>query len=105
MGEWESGWTKEELIEHMAAALAEMPGMTSNFPQPMAMRLDETFDYREPKPGTTPSCQLRSLRAVIRLEHARNLSLWNACALVCYGNTHLLECAVSPSSSLLVSTS
>ncbi len=39
--EWESGWTKEELIEHMAAALAEMPGLASNFTQPMAMRLDE----------------------------------------------------------------
>jgi cobalt-zinc-cadmium resistance protein CzcA len=39
--EWESGWTKEELIDHLAAALAEMPGLTANFTQPMAMRLDE----------------------------------------------------------------
>jgi cobalt-zinc-cadmium resistance protein CzcA len=39
--EWESGWTKEELIEHMAAALSEMPGLAYNFTQPMAMRLDE----------------------------------------------------------------
>jgi cobalt-zinc-cadmium resistance protein CzcA len=38
---WKSGWTKEELIEHMAAALAEMPGVACNFTQPMAMRLDE----------------------------------------------------------------
>jgi cobalt-zinc-cadmium resistance protein CzcA len=39
--EWESGWSKEELIDHMAAALAEMPGLAYNFTQPMAMRLDE----------------------------------------------------------------
>jgi cobalt-zinc-cadmium resistance protein CzcA len=39
--EWESGWSKEELIEHMAAALSEMPGLAYNFTQPMAMRLDE----------------------------------------------------------------
>jgi cobalt-zinc-cadmium resistance protein CzcA len=39
--EWESGWTKEELIDHLAAALAELPGLTTNFTQPMAMRLDE----------------------------------------------------------------
>ncbi|MCG6923128.1 MAG: CusA/CzcA family heavy metal efflux RND transporter [Acidobacteria bacterium] len=39
--EWESGWSKEDLIEHMAAALAEMPGLAYNFTQPMAMRLDE----------------------------------------------------------------
>jgi cobalt-zinc-cadmium resistance protein CzcA len=41
MSGWKSGWTKEELIQHMAAALAEMPGLTYNFTQPMAMRLDE----------------------------------------------------------------
>jgi len=41
MDEWESGWSKEELIDHMAAALAEMPGVACNFTQPMAMRLDE----------------------------------------------------------------
>ena len=39
--QWKSGWTKEELIDHMAAALAEMPGVACNFTQPMAMRLDE----------------------------------------------------------------
>ncbi len=39
--EWKSGWSKEELIDHMAAALAEMPGVAYNFTQPMAMRLDE----------------------------------------------------------------
>jgi len=39
--EWESGWSKEELIDQMATALAEMPGVTCNFTQPMAMRLDE----------------------------------------------------------------
>jgi cobalt-zinc-cadmium resistance protein CzcA len=41
MDEWESGWSKEELIGRMAASLAEMPGVTCNFTQPMAMRLDE----------------------------------------------------------------
>ncbi|MCL4821023.1 MAG: CusA/CzcA family heavy metal efflux RND transporter [Vicinamibacteria bacterium] len=41
LDEWESGWSKEELIDHMAAALAEMPGVACNFTQPMAMRLDE----------------------------------------------------------------
>ena len=41
MDEWKSGWSKEELIDHMAAALAEMPGVACNFTQPMAMRLDE----------------------------------------------------------------
>lgn len=41
MSDWKSGWSKEELIEHMAAALGELPGLTVNFTQPMAMRLDE----------------------------------------------------------------
>ena len=38
---WASGRSKEQLIEAMAAALRTMPGMTFNFTQPMAMRLDE----------------------------------------------------------------
>ena len=38
---WKSGRTKEQLVEAMAAALAEMPGLSANFTQPMAMRLDE----------------------------------------------------------------
>lgn len=38
---WASGRTKEELIEAMAAALADVPGLSVNFTQPMAMRLDE----------------------------------------------------------------
>ncbi len=38
---WRSGRTKEQLIDKMAAALAEMPGLSTNFTQPMAMRLDE----------------------------------------------------------------
>ena len=58
--EWKSGWSKEELIDHMAAALAEMPGVAFNFTQPMAMRLDEVVSGREggrggqglrPRPG------------------------------------------------------
>jgi cobalt-zinc-cadmium resistance protein CzcA len=39
--EWKSGRTKEELIDAMAVALADLPGVTVNFTQPMAMRLDE----------------------------------------------------------------
>jgi cobalt-zinc-cadmium resistance protein CzcA len=38
---WNTGRTKESLIEAMAAALGAMPGVTYNFTQPMAMRLDE----------------------------------------------------------------
>ena len=41
MAAWSSGRTKEQLIEAMAASLAAMPGMSFNFTQPMAMRLDE----------------------------------------------------------------
>ena len=39
--EWTSGRTKEQLIEAMAKQLEKMPGVTFNFTQPMAMRLDE----------------------------------------------------------------
>ncbi|MFN7986114.1 MAG: CusA/CzcA family heavy metal efflux RND transporter [Thermoanaerobaculia bacterium] len=39
--EWKSGRTKEELIDALAAALAVLPGVTINFTQPMAMRVDE----------------------------------------------------------------
>ena len=39
--EWKSGWTKEQLIDAMAVALADLPGVEINFTQPMAMRLDE----------------------------------------------------------------
>ncbi len=39
--EWTSGHTKATLIEAMADALSVMPGVTFNFTQPMAMRLDE----------------------------------------------------------------
>ncbi len=39
--EWASGRTKEELIDAMAAALAQLPGVECNFTQPMAMRVDE----------------------------------------------------------------
>jgi cobalt-zinc-cadmium resistance protein CzcA len=38
---WQSGRTKDQLIEAMAASLESMPGMSFNFTQPMAMRLDE----------------------------------------------------------------
>jgi len=38
---WRSGRTKEQLVDAMAAALADMPGVTFNITQPMAMRLDE----------------------------------------------------------------
>ena len=39
--EWTTGRTKEQLIEAMSVKLAEMPGVSVNFTQPMAMRLDE----------------------------------------------------------------
>jgi cobalt-zinc-cadmium resistance protein CzcA len=38
---WESGRTKQQLIEAMADALSHVPGIAVNFTQPMAMRLDE----------------------------------------------------------------
>ncbi|MEQ1759967.1 MAG: CusA/CzcA family heavy metal efflux RND transporter [Vicinamibacterales bacterium] len=41
--EWTTGRDKEALIEAMATALEGMPGMTFNFTQPMAMRLDEVI--------------------------------------------------------------
>jgi len=40
-GAWTTGRTKEQLIDAMAAALGDMPGVSFNFTQPMAMRLDE----------------------------------------------------------------
>ncbi|MEQ1909324.1 MAG: CusA/CzcA family heavy metal efflux RND transporter [Vicinamibacterales bacterium] len=39
--EWTTGRDKAALIDALAAALETMPGMTFNFTQPMAMRLDE----------------------------------------------------------------
>lgn len=38
---WTTGRDKDGLIEALSVALAEMPGVTVNFTQPMAMRLDE----------------------------------------------------------------
>ena len=39
--EWASGRTKDDLIAAMAEALSHVPGLSVNFTQPMAMRLDE----------------------------------------------------------------
>ncbi len=39
--EWASGRSKDELIEAMSAELSRLPGLSYNFTQPMAMRLDE----------------------------------------------------------------
>jgi cobalt-zinc-cadmium resistance protein CzcA len=39
--EWTTDRTKEDLINAMAERLSAIPGMTFNFTQPMAMRLDE----------------------------------------------------------------
>ena len=39
--QWTSGRDKAELIEAMSQELERMPGVTFNFTQPMAMRLDE----------------------------------------------------------------
>lgn len=38
---WPVRRTKEELVDAMAASLAQVPGLSVNFTQPMAMRLDE----------------------------------------------------------------
>lgn len=38
---WTTGRDKGQLVDALAAALKEMPGVTVNFTQPMAMRLDE----------------------------------------------------------------
>jgi cobalt-zinc-cadmium resistance protein CzcA len=40
-GEWPQRRTKEQLVDAMAASLAKVPGLSVNFTQPMAMRLDE----------------------------------------------------------------
>jgi cobalt-zinc-cadmium resistance protein CzcA len=39
--QWQTGRDKEQLIEAMSEALAKFPGVSYNFTQPMAMRLDE----------------------------------------------------------------
>jgi cobalt-zinc-cadmium resistance protein CzcA len=39
--EWTSGRTKVDLIDAMADSLGHVPGLSVNFTQPMAMRLDE----------------------------------------------------------------
>jgi heavy metal efflux system protein len=39
--EWPSGRTKSELVDAMADELSHVPGLSVNFTQPMAMRLDE----------------------------------------------------------------
>jgi cobalt-zinc-cadmium resistance protein CzcA len=41
MDTWTTSRSKEQLIEAMSASLGKMPGVTFNFTQPMAMRLDE----------------------------------------------------------------
>ncbi len=41
--DWTTGRDKDALIEALATALAAMPGVTFNFTQPMAMRLDEVI--------------------------------------------------------------
>lgn len=41
--EWKSAHTKEELVDQLAAELGKIPGVSYNFTQPMAMRLDEVI--------------------------------------------------------------
>ncbi|MDR1990693.1 MAG: CusA/CzcA family heavy metal efflux RND transporter [Acidobacteriaceae bacterium] len=43
VNEWTTGRDKAALIDAMSSALETMPGMTFNFTQPMAMRLDEVI--------------------------------------------------------------
>jgi cobalt-zinc-cadmium resistance protein CzcA len=40
---WKTGRDKAALVDAMAQALEQLPGMTFNFTQPMAMRLDEVI--------------------------------------------------------------
>ena len=42
LSQWKRFHSKEELIDAMDKALAKIPGITYDFTQPMAMRLDET---------------------------------------------------------------
>jgi len=39
--EWTTAETKDELVERMREALAELPGVASSFSQPIALRVDE----------------------------------------------------------------
>jgi cobalt-zinc-cadmium resistance protein CzcA len=39
--QWKGSHSKEDLVNRMAAALSQVPGVSYNFTQPMAMRLDE----------------------------------------------------------------
>ena len=39
--EWKSGLSKDDLVEKMRVALAELPGVASSFSQPIALRVDE----------------------------------------------------------------
>ncbi len=39
--EWQTAKTKEELVEKMREALANLPGVASSFSQPIALRVDE----------------------------------------------------------------
>jgi len=39
--DWKDGQTKEELVEKMRVALADLPGVASSFSQPIALRVDE----------------------------------------------------------------
>jgi cobalt-zinc-cadmium resistance protein CzcA len=41
--QWKKGRTKEQLVDVMARELERFPGVTYNFTQPMAMRLDEVI--------------------------------------------------------------
>src|SRR5882762_9796811 len=43
MNEWHRFHSKEELIEAIDKELAKVPGLSYNFTQPMAMRIDETI--------------------------------------------------------------
>ena len=40
-GEWSTGRSKDELVEKMREALAELPGVAASFSQPIALRVDE----------------------------------------------------------------
>ncbi len=70
--EWQAR-SKDELISKMSAALEKIPGVASNFTQPMAMRMDETISGTKADvalkifgedPRTLESLAERALRAI-----------------------------------------
>ena len=77
---WTTGRDKAALIDQMAGTLGQVPGMTFNFTQPMAMRLDETISGVKADVAVKifgpDSAELERLGLAVRdeLEHVRGAS-------------------------------